>query len=193
MTDTQRFLSAAHADMRLAALVRQCTTFAEVAAVARARGFRRREWELRAAFNARQSAVLFRPVAGQASAGSAEIAWNKDLWSRIEALDLEPVMALLVREKGWRRERVHAAAIKFRRFLYLREAAGFPAVPTEELREFCRYRGITGPGGDAAQTPAWLGLTATAYQQIFREPYLETAGEALLRLYSETTDLARAA
>lgn len=219
MTDTQRFLAAAHRNSGLGARVRACRTFGEIAAVANAHGFRRREAELRSAFAARNAAALatemFRQGLIDVAIDTPDTPWNQELWNRIESLDLEFVHKQLTIRKGWEPERARHAEAKYRRFLYLCIAESFPTVPEEDVDEFW-HQHILNTREYAAQTESIAGkflhhepssgepeegeklsnrfeMTVVAYERTFREPYVETAGEALLNRYPDAVDFSAAA
>ncbi len=219
MTDTQRFLAAAHRESSLGTRVRACRTFREIAAVAYAHGFRRREAELRSAFAERNAAVLaaemFRQGLIDLPIDAPNTPWDQELWSRIESLDLEFVYKQLTNRKGWEPERARQVEAKYRRFLYLCIAESFPTVPEEDVDEFW-HQHILNTQEYAAQTQSiagkflhhapssgepeggeelsnWFEMTVVTYERTFREPYVETAGEALLNRYPAPVDIAAAA
>jgi hypothetical protein len=130
---------------------------------------------------------------------------DQDLWNRVAAMDLSPVVAQLVNYQGWTTERAAAAERRYRRFFYMKVALpeGM-ASPTPEIDEFwhqhiintrqykpdCQhvvgrfvhhdFLSLDDPAQVRELSAVWLA-TWVCYETLFEEPYEETIGAALLQ------------
>jgi hypothetical protein len=140
-------------------------------------------------------------------------AWNQDVWDRVAALDLKPVVTQLVNRKSWSVERAISAERGYRRFLYLKVATPeAPGVPTDEVDEFwrqhilntqqyasdCRqigsfvhHRPSSGSDAEADRLQDMFFETWLRYETLFGEPYEETIGTALLQRWPARPDRRR--
>jgi hypothetical protein len=203
------FLRSAQVDSRLTEQVTNADSYHALAALSELAGEPATAGELRAAFAARNAGVLAQKMIRRGVIEPVPLApvpaMDQDLWNRVAAMDLSPVVMQLVNYKGWSMERAAAAERRYRRFFYLK--AILPegmASPTEEVDEFWHQHIINtrqyGPDCQAvvgrflhhtflslddpeqareAQT-VWLA-TWVCYEALFDEPYQETIGAALLQ------------
>ena len=97
--------------------------------------------DLRAAFVARNAGVLTQQMIRHGVLEPLPLpkvpALDGDLWSRVAAMDLGPVVDQLVEYQGWTTERVVSAEQRYRRFFYLKTVLpeGM-ASPTKEIDQF---------------------------------------------------------
>lgn len=167
----------------------------------------------RAAFAARNARVLTLQMIRHGVMEPVRLApvppMDHDLWERVTAMDLSPVVEQLVMYKGWDPERAADAEHRYRRFFYLK--AVMPqgkASPSPEVDEFWHQHIINtqqygsdcecvagrfihhiflspdDPAQARELSAVWLS-TVTCYESLFDEPYEETLGTALLERWPQ--------
>jgi hypothetical protein len=202
------FLRQARLDSELNGRVNAADTYDGIARISEGAGVPATSDQLRAAFTARDAAVLVRQMMRRGIIDSVPLPpvlpFDLELWNRVETLDLGPVADQLI-QQGWTEERTAAVERSYRRFFYLK--ATLPegmASPTAEVDQFWHQHIINtrryGPDcervigrfahhtflsfEDASEAKelwaVWLS-TWVSYETLFQEPYEETIGAALLQ------------
>jgi hypothetical protein len=129
---------------------------------------------------------------------------DQELWNRVAAMDLSPVVRQLVTDQGWGAERAQSAEKRYRRFFYLKavlpEGKASPSAEVDLFwhqhilntqqygpdcqrvaRRFLHHTFLTPSDPVQAREiqTVWLA-TWICYEALFEEPYEEMIGTALL-------------
>src|SRR5690349_8672311 len=123
-TNVSNFLKEARGDQSLAEQTRGTDTYQGLAELARQVGHPAGAGEFRAAFAARNSRVLLEQMMRRGLVETIVLApvvpIDEEVWNRIAALDLTPVVSQLVNYLGWTPARTASIERRYRRFLYLK-------------------------------------------------------------------------
>jgi hypothetical protein len=135
------FFRRARVDSQLAELVKATDSYQALAELSEQAGARVGAGELRSAFMQRNAGVLVQQMMRQGVVATLPLApvpaLDEELWKRVAAIDLSPMVGQLVNYRDWTAERAAAAERRYRRFFYLK--AALPdgnASPTPEVDEF---------------------------------------------------------
>jgi hypothetical protein len=136
------FLRKARADSQLAEQVNNTDSYQALAELSERLGEPATASELRAAFSARNASVLAQQMIRRGVIDPVELgpvpAMDEDLWNRVAAMDLKPVVTQLVNYLGWSEARAESAERRYRRFFYLKailpDGNASPSGPSQGVR-----------------------------------------------------------
>ena len=202
------FFRKTRVDAQLGARVIATDSYQGLAELSRQAGAPVAAGELRSAFVQRNAGVLVQQMMRRGVVAPYALppvpALDQELWSRVLAMDLNPVVGQLVTYRNWTAERATAAERRYRRFFYLK--AALPegnASPTPEVDEFWHQHIINTRAyepdclrvagrflhhtflspddpAEAREIESVWFTTWVCYEDLFEEPYEETVGAALL-------------
>ncbi len=205
----QSFLRSSRDAASKEAALRSADAYADLGAQSLQYGLNISEDTWRATFRTRNAQVLVRQMMRQGMVEAMELTpppqMDHLLWSKVEALNLEPVTMQLVNFCGWSEPRARAAERRYRRFYFLKALfPGKSASPSDEIDQYWHqhiintakyaidcmnvagvflHHDFLSPDDPVdAKTLEKLRLeTWIAYELLFDEPYEETLGEAFLQ------------